>query len=290
MTQNAIGRCCCLLLLLLFLATPASSLGEGMARDQSSTGEALPGALQVRSWEEDGRLIAEVSALLSFPFRDIQASVTRPEAWCEFVPLVFNIKACTFDRQSAGTWLTLYIGRKFYEPPGKAIEIRYRFQADTRRPDHFRVWLTAPEGPVGTEDYRIALEVEATADGRTRFRMQSSFRPSLRSKLATDVYLATAGRNKVGFSIKASGEEGPVYVDGVKGMVERNVMRYYLALKAYVDTLGVAAESRFEARLQTWYALTAQYPNQLYEMGQQEYLEIKRQERRNQELLQKRRG
>ena len=63
---------------------------------------------------------------------------------------------------------------------------------------------------------------------------------------------------------------------GVRGLVERNTMRYYLAIVAFMEASRLAPERRLEARLRSWFAAVERYPVQLHEMDQQEYLEMKR--------------
>ena len=101
-------------------------------------------------------------------------------------------------------------------------------------------------------------------------------------------YLATLGRGKVGFSITGRDQAGqPVYIEGVRGIVERNAVRYYLAIQSYLDTLMIDREQRHEARLNKWFELTEQHHRQLYEMDKQDYLGAKRQEYLDQRRLQK---
>ena len=69
-------------------------------------------------------------------------------------------------------------------------------------------------------------------------------------------------------------------------MIERNAMRYHLAVKAYLGTLEVSEPRRFERRLERWFELTSDYRTQLFEMERDEYLRCKRRERANQSLLQ----
>jgi hypothetical protein len=38
----------------------------------------------------------------------------------------------------------------------------------------------------------------------------------------------------------------PDYIGGVRGLVERNTMRYYLAIDAYLSTLPVRPEKRLD--------------------------------------------
>ena len=73
---------------------------------------------------------------------------------------------------------------------------------------------------------------------------------------------------------------------GLRGAVARDVACYYLAILAYLDTLKIPAEQRFEKRVSKWYDLAALYKKQLLEMGESEYLTYKRQDRRSQQQLQ----
>ena len=238
-------------------------------------------SLQVLSSEKDGLLGAEVNGVIDYPFNQVREALTAPAAWCDFLPLVFNVKSCIHGVHEDRTLLTLFIGRKFFDPPEDALQLEYIFRVVKQEEDRLRVLLTASEGPHGTRDYRIEVEAHTNADGRTYLRLNSSFRPSLRSKFATGIYLSTTGSDKIGFSVVEKGGKS-VHVGGTRGIVERNAMRYYLALKAYLDTLDVLEENRFDARLNAWFDLTQRHPRQLYEMSKMEYLNTKRRERRYQ--------
>lgn len=100
-------------------------------------------------------------------------------------------------------------------------------------------------------------------------------------------YLQTLGRGKVGFSVVGRSSDGrPIHVGGVQGVIERNAMRYHLAVKAYLETLEVSEPQRFERRIERWFGLTSGYRGQLFEMERDEYLRSKRQEWANQARLQ----
>jgi hypothetical protein len=66
-------------------------------------------------------------------------------------------------------------------------------------------------------------------DGRSFMRLHYSYAMGTAAKLATKGYLATSGSGKVGFT-----REGDRYVRGLRGAVERNAMRYYLAVESYL--------------------------------------------------------
>ena len=55
------------------------------------------------------------------------------------------------------------------------------------------------------------------------------------------------------------------------GLIERNAMRYFLAVDAYS-----AAPDDVEKRLALWYAATQKYPRQLHDLSEAEYLKFKR--------------
>ena len=94
--------------------------------------------------------------------------------------------------------------------------------------------------------------------------------------MALRAYLATAGSDKVGFTQDKSDKSG--YVGGMRGTVERNTMRYYLAIDAFLSGLAAPQAQQLEQRLQTWFSATERYPRQLHEVDKNEYLAMKRKE------------
>lgn len=97
--------------------------------------------------------------------------------------------------------------------------------------------------------------------------------------VAMQTYLATIGRDKVGFTVVGKQADGqPEYIGGVRGVVERNTMRYYLAIDTFLGTARAAPAARFEKSLQAWFTAVERYPRQLHEMDRDEYLDMKRAE------------
>jgi hypothetical protein len=145
--------------------------------------------------------------------------------------------------------------------------------------DYLKILLDARQGPMGTSDYHIAMEAVPLSGARTFVHLTYSYRTGLAARLATKTYLATAGSGKVGFTIVSRQPDGrPNFINGVRGMIERNTMRYYLAIDAFLAATKAAPDLQLERRLQTWFAATEQYPRQLHEIGRDEYLEMKRTE------------
>lgn len=236
------------------------------------------------------QLRADVYGVIEQPFTEVSAALTGPANWCEFVPLSLNIKSCTHQQSDGHHWLTFYAGRKHYQKPEQAYPLQYQYQLQNVGADYLNIVLSANEGPFGTRNFRIELEA-MSIDGKTLIHLHSSYQASLISRMATHSYLATLGRHKVGFSIVDTLPTGqPVYVGGMKGIIERNAMRYYLALKAYLDTRQLPASERFEARVRTWFLQTEAHPLQLHEVEWHEYVTAKRREREHQLQLQRQLG
>ena len=93
-----------------------------------------------------------------------------------------------------------------------------------------------------------------------------------------DTYLATLGRDKVGFTVVGRTPAGePVDVGGLRGTLERNTMRYYLAVDTYLDSMSQLPAERKQWRFATWYTATERYPRQLHELSRADYLALKTQ-------------
>ena len=226
----------------------------------------------------------EVYSVANHPYSRLVQALRSPRNWCDLALLHLNIKTCTYERQDTSEWLTFYSGRKFYEPPEKAYALRYRFRLEAAHDDYFRATLAAETGPFDSSDYRIEFEAIPLGDG-SFVHLHYGYRPSLLTRLATGGYLATLGQRQGGVSASLGEERDgkPILVGGVRGIVERNAMRYYLAIQAFLESLEMRRRrSAPEQRFQRWFDLTERYPAQLHELERAEYLQYKRQELRQQ--------
>ena len=230
--------------------------------------------LVVDSDETDGRMRGEIHGTLAHSFAPFSQRLTTPAAWCEVVVLHLNVKGCAAE----GEFVTVYSGRKFYEPLARAYPLRYAFRVAAARADYLRVELTAESGPLGTRDYELVLEATPIGE-RTFVALRYAYRPSAASRLATAAYLATAGSGKAGFTVVGRRGDGtPELIGGLRGIVERNAMRNFLALEAWLATCDAPEADRPLQRLQRMAVLTAGYPNQLVEMTAEEYVATKQRE------------
>jgi hypothetical protein len=238
--------------------------------------------LHLDSREDASTLKGDIHAVIAHPFAQVRDALGRPEGWCDVLILPFNTKRCEVEAGSPPR-LALNVGRKTDQPLEKTVRMEFPFRRTAASAEYASVMLAAPAGPFGTRNYRILLEAVPLDPGRTFLHLSYSYDFGLTARLATQAYLATAGRAKVGFTVVERGARGePVYVGGVRGMVERNTMRYFLAVESFLDSLDAPAHARVEKRLSDWFAAVERYARQLHEMGREDYLEMKRREVRRQ--------
>lgn len=219
-------------------------------------------------------------------FALLRKTFTNHQNWCEFVSLHLNVKACTYHQNTGKKYLKFYVGRKYYEEPDNVYQVQYRFRVLSSTDNYFKVVLNAPRGPSGTRNYLMQVEA-MKLNGKVLFRIISSYTSSRRSRFGTSIYLNTSGSKKIGFSVTGVDPQGkPVYVRGIKGIIERNVVRYYLAGKTLIAMRHEPKKDRYEKSLRYWFRETEKYSKQLHEMDLKKYLQVKLEERKNQLALQ----
>jgi len=242
--------------------------------------------LAIASNDASDRMRGDIEGVVPAGFALLAAHVLSPRDWCDIALLHLNVKTCTYEREAGVDTVTFYSGSKQYETPGNAYPLRYTFRVDAARADYVAVTLTAAAGPLDTRDYAIVVEA-IPADAQSFVHLSYAYRPSTASRLATSAYLATAGSTKNGFSVIGHDRDGrPTYVRGVRGIVERNAVRNFLAIEAFVDSVDAPAPQQLTRRFERWFELTERYPEQLHELERGEYLASKQREYRQQVALQ----
>ncbi len=226
--------------------------------------------LAMSSTQASDRLEGDIIARVDHPFADVVQALQGTPRWCDILVLHLNVKQC----QGQGDQLHMRLGRKFDQPVEDAYALAFAYRVEASTADYLRVALTAPDGPLGTRDYRIVVEASPIDAGHAILRLRYAYGFGTMARLAMQGYLSTAGRSKVGFSSTGGDPAAPQYVGGVRGLVERNTMRYYLAIEA------VLASPSPDARLAGWFDATERYARQLHEMDRADYLAMKRAELR----------
>ena len=228
--------------------------------------------LVLQSTQSGDHLEGEVYARVDQPYPMVQKALQGTDNWCGILILHLNVKMC----HAQPTGLDMALGRKYDQPVDDAYKLHFDYRPAANGPDYMKTELTSGDGPLGTKDYRIAVEVAPLDATHTMLHMSYAYGFGFTAKVAMNAYLSTAGADKVGFSTSGKDADGkPEYVGGVRGLVERNTMRYYLAIDDYV---AAPAPAQLEQRLATWFDATERYPRQLHELERADYLAMKRTE------------
>jgi hypothetical protein len=245
-------------------------------RDQLAHNE-FKQPLYLESIESSNDVKGHVYAVVDHSFATVSGALAKVDRWCDILILPVNVKQCRSSQGVPVSKLSVSIGRKIDTSVENAhqLDLAYRLAAKTA--DYLQIQLSADSGPLGTRDYRMMLEAVPIDQRRSFIHMSYAYGYNTAARMAMKVYLSTVGSAKVGFSVVDRRPDGqPVYVGSMRGVMERNTMRYYLAIDAYLGTLSAPSHEQVERRLRNWYAATERYPLQLREVELAEYLDSKR--------------
>jgi hypothetical protein len=259
------------------LKARATALQDKLANNQFGR------PLYIESKQTEGDLKGDIYSMVEFPFATVKEALPPIEHWCDIFILHLNVKGCRAKGTGASGTLSLAVGRKFDQPIADAYKLEFTYKVVQAADDYIQIQLAAEEGPLSTKNYRIQLEAVPIDTRRSFLHMSYSYAYGFAGRMAMNTYLATLGSAKVGFSYTEKKPDGtPAYIGGVLGLIERNTMRYYLAIDSYLAAYRLPATEQPEKRITTWYDATERYAPQLHEMDRNEYLDMKRKEMKRQ--------
>jgi hypothetical protein len=231
---------------------------------------------EITSQIDGDRVVASLDAILDHPLHDVESALADPPRWCAALILHLNNKGCTVREDSGQPHIGLAVARRYDQPVEEASLLDFGYQVVHSTSSGFSVRLNAADGPFGTSDYSIQIEARASGGAHTAVKLSYGYRQGALTGTAMDLYFATVGRGKVGFTVAASGPDGTEYVGGTRGLLERNLVRYLFAIDAAASTPVVRTEADYERRLHAWFRATERHPRQLHEIDLQTYLALKR--------------
>ena len=230
--------------------------------------------LTIGSSETEARVEGEAFAEIPYPFRAIAPAFKSGADVCTVLTLHLNVRGCHASAEGGDETIELRVGPK-RQSFGSGYRVRYRLHVDVDEGEYMHATMVGLSGPLSTNDYHVTIEAVPLDPQRSFVHCRYEYGTGSLAKLAMRIYLNTAGRSKIGFTVVGRTSDGqPVYVGGERGSLERNAMRYYLAVLAFAAT--PAGNEAREARWRTWFSLTERYPAQLHELEWEEYLAEKR--------------
>lgn len=232
---------------------------------------ALKRPMLLQSSETADGLHGDVYAIVEHPVQSIATAFSDPTHWCDTMLMHLNNRACTVANHAGAAVITLSVVRKFDQPLTGAFRIPFDFHVKESTPQHVEVLLYSKSGPLGTSNYRISLEAVSISAQRSFLHFSYSYEEGFMARTGTLAYLSLFGSAKIGFTVVGKNADGtPSFIKGTRGLMERNAMRYFLAIDTYL-----AATSDAHARWNAWYNASEQYPQQLHELDLATYLAIK---------------
>jgi len=241
--------------------------------------------MTLESADDAGALQANLYVVLDQPFTKASEVFKSTKQWCGILMLHLYTRHCAVETISGNAGpatpvIKVAMSRTHDQPLADADRLSFTYQLRTEMPDALDVRLNSDTGPYGTRDYRIILRAIPVEGGRKTFlQLSYGYSYGVAARLAFQAYLATFGHSKVGFTTtgKSAGDE-PIYIGGTRGLIERNTMRYYLGIEAYLASLSLPPAQRLDKRLMDWFDASEQYARQLHEVDRTTYLAAKRSE------------
>jgi hypothetical protein len=248
------------------------------------TNNAFGRPLYLDSVQTSSRVTGNAYAVLDAPIELVSSSFKNPKRLCDLIILHINTKYCRPTLQTSPSVLKVNFGKKTAQTLGDTFALEFAMSTSSSSAQFAQVQLNSEKGPLGTSNYRIELAAVAIPDGKTFLYLRYSYGFGLAGRMAMQAYLAAVGSSKLGFTQIAQSDGGQKsYVGGMRGAVERNTMRYYLAIEAYLLSLGAPPVDQQNIRLEKWFDSTEQYPLQLHETDKASYLAMKRDEIKRQQ-------
>lgn len=242
--------------------------------------------LVLQSSQAQDSLRGEIYAVVDYSIGKVATGLRQPGQWCEVMILHINTKYCHAATGPQGTLLHVNIGKKTQQPLVDSTRVDFLFNQLDATASFFAISLRASEGPLSTHDYRIRFEAVALSAHQTFLHFSYAYGVGFAGRFAMQTYLATLGASKVGFTAVGQATNGQVrLIGGVRGVVERNAMRYFLAIESYLASIGAAPSVQLERRLQAWFTAVERYPRQLHEIDRSAYLAMKRAEHARQQVV-----
>jgi hypothetical protein len=258
----------------------ATALHDGFEARRAQQAPALiDEAVYLDSTESSSALQGQVYALVDHPFEQVRQALSRPGSWCDVLILHLNVKYCHLSGAAGQEVLDAGIGRKTDQDLAEVswLHLAYRLRSNQER--QLTLEMASANGPLGTHDYRIEFDAEPYANGQTLLRLRYGYGFSFAARWAMQVYLATVGRDKLGFTLLGAGADGqPRHVGGLRGVLERNTVRYYLAIQAYLGVQSLPSAQRLPKSLTDWFAATERHAEQLHEVSRDDYVAMKSRE------------
>ena len=162
--------------------------------------------------ESPDRIAGDVYAELPYAFGVVGAALRTPAALCELLFLHLNVHGCV-PREA--NLLEVLAGPKKSGGAGMTAQMRYSVRIEADAPEHLRVVLAAPTGPLSTTDYRMVFEAVPLDEAAcARPLRQPSAKEGLAGAVLTTYRLEAAAAGADRFELVVEGRRERIDPDG----------------------------------------------------------------------------
>ena len=250
--------------------------------EESLLHSTLPRPLKISSQETIEHLSSDLFATVEYDMATVNSAAISSERWCEVMLLLSNSKACEAKSDKDNDRLKVIIGSSKTSETSGATPTEFKLRVQSATPDYLDAALVAKAGPMGTSNISLRLQAIPLTGTRSFVHLHYAYDTQWLGRMAMQMYLQAMGRGKVGFTSISGTNASATYIDGARGVIERNTMRYFLGFDCALAFNIQPTPQRFSSMAQCWYEQVDKYPMQLHEMQRTDYLQMKADEYRRQ--------
>ncbi len=240
----------------------------------------FPEPIVLQSAEEADTIHGDIHGIVQEPLERLAVYLKQTKYWCRILFLHHNVKTCLHAGNAGEGEIGLFLGRRYYQEPDEVDLVRFRLEVIQDDENLIAADMRTDRGVLGAQDIRIRIQAVPLDDEHSLAHMRYSIGLGRFARTSLRVYLRTIGRDRIGFTVIGTDQAGdPIHVGGLRGVIERNTVRFYLAMQAFTE---YPEADELKARLERWFELTDQHPEQLRELDRETYLDQKRREHENQ--------
>ena len=157
-------------------ADPATALrARYVALSEALETSTIQKGLYVESTDSSHSPRGDAYAIVTYPFATVAAAFTTPAILCESLILHLNVQFCRASSGDASPALSVALGKKTNQPLEDTYRIELNFNAETASADFLRIELSAKEGPLGTGNYLIAMELVSLDEQRAFMHIRYAY-------------------------------------------------------------------------------------------------------------------
>ena len=197
------------------------------------------------------------------PYAVVGPALQGMDHWCDILILHLNVKSCRASTPKAGDTHKPEHRRKFDQPLADAYPVEFLYEVVAARPDYLQVTLERRKRAAGHQPLPHRARSGAQLDARRSFlHLSYSYAYGTAARVAMQGYLATIGRDKVGFSVVGQQSQRSSPSTSAARAAWSSATRCATTWRSKPTSARCRRrrQEQLEKRLSDWYAGVERYP------------------------------